>query len=179
MARTFPGGIHPDPHKDATSGKSIELLKAPEKVILPVSMHIGAPCSVLVKVGDVVDLGQKIAESPAAVSAPVHATVSGKVIEVAPKLHPGGSMVMSVVIENDFEDRPHPSIQPIDIGSMTPEQIVEAVKQAGIVGHGGAAFPTHIKISSGLGKVDSVLINCAECEPYITSDHRILLEYSW
>ncbi len=179
MAHTFPGGIHPDAHKEATCGKAIELLKAPEKVILPVSMHIGAPCSPLVNVGDHVCLGQKIADSSAPVSAPVHATVSGTVTEIAPKLHPNGSMVLSIVIENDGLDTPDDSIHPRDIDTLSPEQIIAAVREAGIVGHGGAAFPTHVKISSGLGKVDSVLINCAECEPYITSDHRILLEYPW
>lgn len=179
MAHTFPGGIHPDSRKETTNRKAIELLKAPEKVILPVSMHIGAPCTPTVQVGDHVCLGQKIADSPAPVSAPVHATVSGTVTEVAPRLHPNGSMVLSVVIENDGLDTPDPSIHPLDIDTMSQEEIIAAIREAGIVGHGGAAFPTHVKISSGLGKVDSVLINCAECEPYITSDHRILLEYPW
>lgn len=179
MAHTFPGGIHPDSHKDSTKDKAIELLRAPERVILPVSMHIGAPCAPIVKVGDKVNLGQKIADSAAPVSAPVHATVSGTVTEVGPMLHPNGSQVLSVVIENDYQDTPDPSVVPRDIDTLSPDDIVKAVREAGIVGHGGAAFPTHVKISSGLGKVDSVLINCAECEPYITSDHRILLEYPW
>ena len=179
MAHTFPGGIHPDSRKEATSGKPIELLKAPEKVILPVSMHIGAPCTPLVKAGDHVCLGQKIADSTAPVSAPVHATVSGTVTEVAPRLHPNGSMVLSAVIENDGLDTPDPSVHPLDIDTMSQDEIIAAIREAGIVGHGGAAFPTHVKIQSGIGKVDSLLINCAECEPYITSDHRILLEYPW
>ena len=176
MAHTFKGGIHPNDMKAATCGKAIELLPAPARVVIPMSMHIGAPCSPIVNVGDHVYLGQKIAEAQAPVSSPVHASVSGTVVEIAPKPHSYGSDILSIVIENDFKDEVDPSIKPLDIDTMTSEEIVEAVRQAGIVGHGGATFPTHIKISSGLGKVDNVLINCAECEPYITSDHRILLE---
>lgn len=179
MAHTFKGGIHPNDMKAATCGKAIELMPAPARVVMPMSMHIGAPCSPIVNVGDHVYLGQKIAEAQAPVSSPVHASVSGTVVEIAPKPHSYGSDILSIVIENDFKDEVDPSIKPLDIDTMTPEQVVEAVRQAGIVGHGGATFPTHIKISSGLGKVDNVLINCAECEPYITSDHRILLEYPW
>ena len=179
MAFTFKGGIHPDTHKTETCGKAIELLKAPAQVILPMSMHIGAPCQPTVKVGDHVFLGQMIADSPAAVSAPIHATVSGTVSAIEPRLHSNGSKVLSVVIDNDFQDEPDPSIKPLDVDSMSAEEINKAIRNAGIVGHGGATFPTHIKISSGLGKVDTVIINGAECEPYITSDHRILLEYPW
>ena len=179
MAHTFKGGIHPNDMKAATCGKAIEKLPAPARVVMPMSMHIGAPCSPIVNVGDHVYLGQKIAEAQAPVSSPVHASVSGTVVEIAPKPHSYGTDILSIVIENDFKDEVDPSIQPLDLDTMTPEQVVEAVRQAGIVGHGGATFPTHIKISSGLGKVDNVLINCAECEPYITSDHRILLEYPW
>ena len=179
MAHTFKGGIHPNDMKAATCGKAIEQLPAPARVVMPMSMHIGAPCSPIVNVGDHVYLGQKIAEAQAPVSSPVHASVSGTVVEIAPKPHSYGSDILSIVIENDFKDEVDPSIKPLDIDTMTSEEIVEAVRQAGIVGHGGATFPTHIKISSGLGKVDNVLINCAECEPYITSDHRILLEYPW
>lgn len=175
MAYSFRGGIHPNGNKSATNKKPIEVLKAPEKVILPVSMHIGAPCTPIVAVGDIVDMGQKIAEASAPVSAPVHASVSGKVVEVAPKLHPNGTQVMSVVIENDFEDRLHESVKPLDFNAMNNEDRIEAIRSAGIVGHGGATFPTHIKIKSGIGKVDTIIINGAECEPYITSDHRILL----
>ncbi|NCB04710.1 MAG: electron transport complex subunit RsxC [Clostridia bacterium] len=179
MAHAFRGGIHPDTKKEQTASKPIELLTSPERVILPVSMHIGAPCTPLVKKGDHVFLGQKIAEAQAAVSAPVHATVSGTVADVCPMLHPNGAQVMSIVIENDFKDELDPSVKPLDVDALSAEEMTAAIREAGIVGHGGAAFPTHIKISSGIGKVDAVLINGAECEPYITSDHRILLEYPW
>ena len=179
MAHTFKGGIHPDDKKSATSGKAIELLPAPAQVVLPMSMHIGRPCEPLVKVGDHVYLGQKIADSQAPVCAPIHASVSGTVVAVEPRPYSFGTSIMSIVIENDFKDEKDPSIKPLDIDSMTSEEIVAAVREAGIVGHGGATFPTSVKISSGLGKVDAVIINGAECEPYVTSDHRIMLEYPW
>ncbi len=177
MAYSFRGGIHPHDHKSATDKKPIETMKAPNEVVLPVSMHIGAPASPIVKVGDSVAIGQKVADSEAPVSAPVHASISGIVKAVAPRLHPNGVEVMSVVIENDFEDRIHEDVKPLDFDSMSNDERIDAIRNAGIVGHGGAAFPTHIKIKSGIGKVDTVILNGAECEPFITSDHRILLEH--
>lgn len=181
MVYTFRGGIHPGTHADpgfksATNTKPIEAMKAPEQVILPVSMHIGAPASPIVKIGDIVDMGQMIAEAQAPVSSPVHASVSGEVIAIEPRLHANGSHVMSIVINNDFEDRLHESVHPYDFAAMTNEERIEHIRQGGIVGHGGATFPTHIKIQSAIGKVDTIIINGAECEPYITSDHRLLLE---
>lgn len=181
MVYTFRGGIHPGPHSDpgykaATNTKPIEAMPAPDQVILPVSMHIGAPAKPIVKVGDIVDMGQMIAEAGGFVSAPVHATVSGKVIAVEPRLHPSGSKIMSIVIENDKEDRLHESVHPYDFASMSNEERIECIRSAGMVGHGGATFPTHVKIQSGIGKCDTIIVNGAECEPYITSDHRLLLE---
>lgn len=181
MVYTFRGGIHPGPHSDpgfksATNTKPIEAMPAPDQVILPVSMHIGAPAKPIVKVGDIVDMGQPIAEAGGFVSAPVHATVSGKVIAVEPRLHQNGSKVMSIVIENDKEDRLHESVHPYDFATMTNEERIECIRSAGMVGHGGATFPTHVKIQSGIGKCDTIIVNGAECEPYITSDHRLLLE---
>ena len=177
MARAFFGGVHFDDCKSATNRKAIEVLAPPAQVVLPMSMHIGAPCTPLVKKGDAVKMGQKIGESTAPISAPVHATVSGTVAAVEPRLHPNGTMVMSVVIDNDFADTPDETLaKHSDISEVSAEDIVSIVKEAGIVGHGGATFPTHFKITSGLGKVDTIIINAAECEPYITSDHRIMLE---
>lgn len=181
MVYTFRGGIHPGPHSDpgykaATNTKPIEAMPAPEQVILPVSMHIGAPAKVVVSVGDIVDMGQMVAEAGGFVSAPIHATVSGKVVAIEPRLHPSGSKMMSVIIENDKEDRKHESVHPYDFASMTNEERIEHIRSGGIVGHGGATFPTHVKIQSGIGKVDTIIVNAAECEPYITSDHRLLLE---
>lgn len=176
MAYTFRGGIHPDDQKAATNKKAIEPMAPPKQVVLPVSMHIGAPAKPVVKKGDQVFLGQLVAEAGGNVSANIHATVSGTVVDVAPRPHPNGSKVLSVVIENDFQDTPDPSLHPLDMDAMTQEEIINAIREAGIVGHGGATFPADVKIRSGLGKADTLILNGAECEPYITSDHRVMLE---
>ena len=177
MAQAFFGGVHPNDMKAATNEKAIEKLAAPAEVVIPMSMHIGAPCKPIVAVGDKVTIGQKIGEPGGFVSAPIHASVSGTVKAVEPRPFSMGGTMMSVVIENDFQNTVCPDIHPVDDpDSLTPEQLVEIVKNAGIVGQGGATFPTHVKISSGLGKVDYVIINAAECEPYITGDHRTCLE---
>lgn len=177
MAGSFYGGIHPDDGKALSRNKAIEVLPAPEQVVIPMSLHVGAPCEPIVKAGDNVLLGQKIGEAKSAISAPIHASVSGTVKAVEPRLHPNGKMVMSVVIDNDGKDSFHENVtsqkeKAEDGGSA----IVDIIREAGIVGMGGAAFPTHFKISSGLGKADTVIINGAECEPYITADHRMMLE---
>lgn len=177
MAQAFFGGIHPNDQKAATNKKPIETLPPPARVVIPMSLHIGAPCIPCVSVGDYVTVGQKVGDASAFVSAPVHASISGKVAAVEPRLHFSGVPVMSVVIENDFNEILCESLAPIsDPDSLTPEQLSALIKEAGIVGMGGATFPTHVKITSGLGKVDTVIVNASECEPYITSDHRILLE---
>ena len=177
MAQAFFGGIHPSDQKGATNKKPVETLPPPARVVIPMSLHIGAPCTPCVSVGDEVTVGQKVGEAPAFVSAPVHASISGKVSAVEPRIHFSGVPVMSVVIENDFNETPCPSLFPVpDPDDLTPEQLAGIIKEAGIVGMGGATFPTHVKITSGLGKVDTVIVNASECEPYITSDHRILLE---
>ena len=177
MAQAFFGGIHPLDKKDATNKKPIEKLPPPARVVVPMSMHIGAPCQPCVAVGDHVTVGQKVGEATAAVSAAVHASVSGTVAAVEPRIHFSGVPVMSVVIENDFNDTPCHDCRPPERGAdLGAEELVKVLQNAGVVGMGGATFPTHIKISSGLGKVDTVIINASECEPYITSDHRLLLE---
>ena len=178
MAQSFFGGIHPNDKKAATNKKPIEKLPPPARVVIPMSMHIGAPCKPCVAVGDTVTVGQRVGEPVAFVSAPVHASISGKVVAVEPRIHFSGVPVMSVVIENDFNNTICPDIHPVEKpNELSAEELSEIIKNAGIVGMGGATFPTHVKISSGLGKVDTVIINASECEPYITSDHRFLLEY--
>ena len=177
MAHAFFGGVHPNDMKAATNEKAIEQLAAPAQVVIPMSMHIGAPCKPLVAVGDKVKIGQRIGEPGGFVSAPIHASVSGTVKAVEPRPSSMGGTVMSVVIDNDFENTVSEEVKPAaDLENLTSEELVEIVKNAGIVGQGGATFPTHVKISSGLGKVDYVIINAAECEPYITGDHRACLE---
>lgn len=179
MPFSFKGGIHPDDKKAMTAYKSIEEIAAPAQVILPMSMHIGAPCSPLVSVGDTVKVGQRIGESTAPVSAPVHASVSGTVLAIEPHLHPNGSMVMSVVIDNDFQNTPCDELTPVDkFDNLNGDRLAQIANDAGLVGQGGAAFPLHIKIKSALGKVDTLIVNGAECEPYITSDNRLMLEHT-
>ena len=178
MALFFRGGIHPYDMKKFTAHKTIEKIPPPVSVVLPMSMHIGAPCKPLVKAGDAVALGQKIGDSDEHLSAPVHASVSGKVTAVEPRPHPNGTNVLSVVIENDYNDTLHESVRPFgSVSSLSGEAILRLIRASGIVGLGGATFPTHAKISAGLGSVETLIINCAECEPYITSDHRIMLEH--
>ena len=160
MAQAFFGGVHPNDMKAATNEKAIEQLEAPAEVVIPMSMHIGAPCKPIVAVGDKVTIGQKIGEPGGFVSAPIHASVSGTVKAVEPRPFSMGGTMMSVVIENDFQNTVCPDIHPVeDPDSLTPEQLVEIVKNAGIVGQGGATFPTHVKISSGLGPVYGVVIS--------------------
>ena len=173
----FRGGIHPPYNKD-TSGQPIRTLPADQIMVYPLSQHIGAPCKPLVQVGDEVRIGQKIADSDEFVTAPIHATVSGKVVKIEPASHPTMGKVMSIFIENDGMDIVDSAIENInrDYREMDEEEIVTQIREAGIVGMGGAAFPTHVKVRSALHKIDTVIINAAECEPYLSSDHRVMLE---
>ena len=176
MAQAFFGGVHPHDMKAATNEKAIEQLAPPAQVVIPMSMHFGAPCTPLVKAGDHVKVGQKIGEFRG-LGAPIHSSVSGTVKAVEPRPYSMGGNITSVVIDNDFQDEVSEEVQaPADPGTLTVEEMIERVKNAGIVGMGGATFPTHVKITSGIGKVSTVIINGAECEPYITGDHRTMLE---
>lgn len=177
LIHRFKGGVHPTSHKN-TRSKPIETLPPQKEMIYPLSQHIGAICEPLVKVGDYVRVGQKIADTPAAVAAPIHATVSGTVKKICDWDHPTGNRIPAIIVENDFEDNRDDVLQNAcpDYESKTPQELIAMVREAGIVGMGGAAFPTHIKLSSALGKVDTIIINAAECEPYLSSDHRVILE---
>ena len=164
--------------KAATNEKAIEQLAPPAQVVIPMSQHFGAPCPPLVKAGDHVKGGQKIGEFRG-LGAPIHASVSGTVKAVEPRPYSMGGNILSVVIDNDMQDEISEEVQaPANPDALSVEEMVEIVKNAGIVGMGGATFPTHVKISGGIGKVDTVIINGAECEPYITGDHRAMLERS-
>ena len=175
--KTFKGGIHPDDKKQNSNFVEIEELSAPEQMIYPVQQHIGKPANVVVKVGDEVKIGQLIAEADGFVSANIYASVSGKVTAVKPHLHPNGNMVESVIVENDFKEEYIKEFnEQKDIEKLSPEDIVNIVKEAGIVGMGGATFPTHVKLSPPC-PIDTVIVNGAECEPYLTSDHRLMLEH--
>ncbi len=161
-----------------TASSPIEKLPAPKTVRVPLSQHIGAPCTPTVNVGDIVDKGQIIGIVESGLGCPVHATVSGKVLKIDEVFTPQGRKVRQIVIENDGEERYSPGIakEPKMPDNITPEEVVDAVRIAGISGMGGATFPTYAKIQSALGKVDTLIINCAECEPFITADHRLMLE---
>ncbi len=179
MIRTFKGGFHPEEHKHLTEDKKIVVLTPPKEVVIPMSQHIGAPCKPLVQVGDTVTMGQMIGEPTSFVSVPVHASVSGKVIAVEARPHTGLGTCLSVVIENDFCDTVSETVQPVKVDKLSAKELIEAVKQAGIVGMGGATFPTYIKLSPPEGKkADCVILNGAECEPFLTADHRVMLEHT-
>ena len=179
MAFSFFGGIHPKENK--FYAENAPLLDFPETdiVVLPMSQHIGAPCQPLVKKGDLVTVGQKIGDGQG-LCVPVHASVSGKVKAVELRPHTSGTMVMSVVIENDHQDTLCETVRPRseeEVAALTPEELMAIIREAGIVGMGGATFPTHVKLSSGIGKVDTIIVNVSECEPYIVADDLLCRVY--
>lgn len=172
----FWGGIHPKGNKSLSKGTTLEA-PVPKQVVLPMVQHIGAACTPLVKAGDLVKMGQKIGDG-AGLCAPVHASVSGKVLAVEPRPHSSGREVLSVVIENDFQDTMDESMTAhADHTQLEPNEILRIVHEAGIVGMGGATFPTDVKAFSALGKVDCVIINACECEPYITADDTLICRF--
>ncbi|SCG83767.1 electron transport complex protein RnfC [Proteiniborus sp. DW1] len=175
---TFKGGIHPPHYKGYSEKAEIEKAEEPKVVIIPMQQHIGAPCEPIVKVGDRVKIGQKIGESKAFVSAPVHSSVSGTVKKVSPMDTPTGSGIMCVVIESDGVSEIYENVTPKgDIEQLSKEEIIGIIKEAGITGQGGAGFPTHVKLSPPPDKkIDAIILNGAECEPFLTADHRLMLE---
>ncbi len=174
---TFKGGIHPPDKKTLSANSPISEAKSPKIVVIPVSQHAGAPAKPVVTIGQQVKKGELIAEPGGFVSAPVHASVSGKVIAIAEFPNAMGRMVNSVVIENDMKEEWTSLKDSPDYQSLAPEELKEKVRAAGIVGQGGAAFPTAVKLSPPKEKpIDAVLINGAECEPYLTADYRMMLE---
>lgn len=178
ISLTFPGGIHPPKNKNLTRDKAIKNMPLPLKAIIPLSQHIGAPANACVAVDDEVKVGQVVGEAVGFVSVPVHASISGKVVEIANKPHPVRGECMSVVIESDGEDN---WIETQATGNgwneLSIDEIKNRIKNAGICGMGGATFPTHVKLSPPQGKnIDTIIINGAECEPYLSSDHRVMLE---
>lgn len=176
---TFSGGVHPPQSKEATAGKPLVTAALPNEVVIPMSMHIGAPCKPVVKKGEHVYVGQKIGEAQGFVSVPIHASVSGTVKAVEERQHPNGNLVLSVVIESDGLDEALPDVAPApDYTTMEPSEIINYVKESGLVGIGGATFPTHVKLSVPPDKtVDTAILNGAECEPYITCDDRLMRDY--
>ncbi len=180
---SFKGGIHPLKRthhgKRFTEARAIERCSVPDEVVIPLAQHIGAPSAPIVVVGDVVDMGQRIADERGYVSVPCFSSVSGKVKAIEMRPHISGQPGMAIVIENDHKDRLYPGIKsPGRPEDLSPARIIDIIKGAGLVGMGGAAFPTHVKLSPPAEKkIDTVIVNGAECEPYLTADHRIMVEY--
>ena len=174
---SFRGGVHPDDNKAQTNTKKIVVLDPPKTLVFPLVQHLGAPCVPLVQVGDYVKKGQKIADSDAFVSAPIHSSVSGTVTAIKPYPVPNGSMVESIIVENDFKEERAYYNEVLDYTKVAPDEIPNIIREAGIVGMGGATFPTHVKLMPpDPSKIDTVIVNGAECEPYLTNDHRVMLE---
>ncbi len=172
------GGIHPSERKEFTENLPLQKFPDPETVVIPLSMHAGAPANPVVQVGDTVKVGQVIGEAAGFISAPVHSSVSGTVTAIEEHGHATRGKCLSVVIKSDGKNTLHESVKPNkDLDSLTPDEIVEIVKNAGIVGMGGAGFPTSVKLKPPK-PVDTILLNGCECEPLLTADHRVLLEFA-
>ena len=170
MKHLFFGGIHPKYNKELSTGVTDFRTLEPNTVVVPMLQHIGAPCTPLVAVGDRVLKGQKIGDGEG-LCVPVHASVSGTVIAVEPRPHVSGRDVMAVIIENDFR---YDAITVNPVSGQNEDAVLHAIREAGIVGMGGAAFPGNVKALSALGHVDTLIANACECEPYITADDFLL-----
>jgi len=175
---TFRGGVHPREDKEATEHKPVEVLPLPARVYIPLSQHTGAPSKPVVEKGSVVKTGTPVGEPGGRISAATHASVSGTVADVADLPHPlTGRRGPTVVIDSDGTDTPDDAIGERDYSGFTTEQIVETLRLSGVVGMGGAAFPTYFKLAPPKEKpIDTLLINGCECEPFLTADHRLMLE---
>lgn len=177
--KTFKRGIHPPDSKN-TREKAIVSVSPSEGLLMtfPMVQHIGVPCLPTVKVNDRVFKGQKIGDSDKLISAPIHSSVSGIVKEIKPCLVPSGAYVQSIIIENDGKNEEEFELTPdFDFEKYTPAQIISMVREAGVVGLGGAGFPTHVKLNpKNREQIDTYIVNAAECEPYLTSDYRMIME---
>ncbi len=174
MKHLFFGGIHPSYRKELSAKEAPAPAVIPEQVVIPMLQHIGAPCQPLVQVGDYVQLGQKIGDGQG-LCVPVHASVSGTVIAIEPRPHVSGRMIESVVIQNDFQDTTVEFVKnDLPLDQLDSDQVLHTIREAGIVGMGGAAFPGNVKAVSAMGHVDTLIANACECEPYITADDTLL-----
>ena len=178
MSYRFHGGVHPNSCKTLTSDRPVKRAYIPKKVIIPLSQHVGLPAEPLVKAGDDVRIGQVIGKPAGFISSFIHASISGRVTSVSPMPTPTLSRSLSVTIESRETDDPElKAIQRKDIDALSKEELLNIIKDSGIVGLGGAAFPAHVKLSPPKDKpIDSVILNGVECEPYITCDHRLMIE---
>ena len=174
MNKLFFGGIHPKYNKEMSTRVTTFHTITPKQVVIPLQQHIGAPCQSLVAVGDKVLLGQKIGDGEG-LCVPVHASVSGTVVAIEPRPHTSGRMVNSIVIENDFKDATiECATNNAPLEQLEKDDILHSIREAGIVGMGGAAFPGNVKALSAMGNVDTLIANACECEPYITADDSLL-----
>ena len=172
------GGVHPSERKGFTEHLALQRFPEPEEVVIPLSMHAGAPANPVVQAGDKVKVGQIIGEPAGFISGYVHSSVSGTVTAIENRGHATRGECLSVVIRSDGQNTLDESVQPHkDLESLTPEEIVEIVQKAGIVGMGGAGFPTSVKLKPAK-PVDTILLNGCECEPLLTADHRVMLEFA-
>lgn len=177
LKKTFSGGIHPSGEKNWTEEKPIIVADAPELLYFPITQHIGAPLKPIVNIGDEVLKMQKIADTDGYVSAPLHSSVSGKIRDIGLYLNHSNVKVPTIVIENDGKETECEPITTKNPDDMSPEEMIKIIREAGIVGMGGAGFPTHVKLSPPKDKkITHLIINAAECEPYLTSDRRVILE---
>ncbi|MCL2546542.1 MAG: electron transport complex subunit RsxC [Oscillospiraceae bacterium] len=177
MPSTFHGGVHPEDRKKATKHKPVETLMPPHRLIYPLAMHKGTPCESIVQIGEQVHIGQKIADSHAMDATPIHAGVSGQVIAIEPYSTPNGIREMSIVIENDGQEIMCEKVRPYgSVESLSREDLYAIIRDSGIVGAGGGAFPTHTKINDAIDVVEMLIVNGCESEPYLTGDHRRMLE---
>ena len=175
--KTFKGGVHPKDGKDLSKSKPIKELLPEGDLVFPLSQHIGAPATPIVAVGDAVLKGQKIAEAGGFVSSPIYSSVSGTVKAIEPRRVTVGDMVNSIIIESDGEFNEVTYEETEDVTKLSNEEIIGKIKEAGVVGMGGAGFPTHVKLSpKEPDKIEYIIANCAECEPYLTSDYRRMIE---
>ena len=175
--RTFKGGIHPYDGKELSKSKPIKELLPEGELVFPLSQHIGAPATPIVSVGDCVLKGQNIADANGFVSSPVFSSVSGTVKAIEPRRTTTGDMVNSIIIESDGNFMEAGFTETEDVTKLSKDEIVGKIRDAGVVGMGGAGFPTHVKLSpKNPDKIDYIIANCAECEPYLTSDYRRMIE---
>lgn len=178
MAYKFYGGVHPPAFKTLTSDRPIKRAFIPKKAIIPLSQHVGAPAEPAAAVGDIVHVGSIIGKSAGFISSPVHASISGKVTRISYSPTPTQARALSISIESQGDEGQEFRVEGTrDVESLSGAELLNIIRDAGIVGAGGAAFPTHVKLSPPKGKtIDSVILNGAECEPYLTCDHRLMVE---
>ena len=174
MKSLFFGGVHPEGRKELSASAPLTAMALPAQVAVPLRQHIGAPCKPLVAVGETVCMGQKIGDGEG-LCVPVHAPVSGVVEAIEDRPHPGGGLYPAIIIKNDFLDTPHHSLKPhANPEQLAPAELVSILRESGLVGMGGAAFPTDIKSKTGMGYTGVLILNACECEPYITADDALL-----